>query len=328
MSAKANYFKLGLFILVAVALAVGAVLVLGASRLFERKILIETYLEQSVQGVEVGSKVKYRGVPIGHVRQISFTRNHYGNDAGGVNQHSYVLLELELTAVPFGEMGPDTVEKDLPKEVGHGLRARLTTQGVTGTSYIEIDYLDPDRYPTLPIEWQPHHPYLPAAPSALSRIVSSVEGVFSELERINFTRIADGVEELIRELDQKVTELPMAMLSTNALALLGEVRDSNRQVQRLLGQPEIQDTLRDLSGAASSLRRTAESPSLTNSVAQLERTLRRLEHLVAGKDEAVETSLANLRALTENLRDLSEDARRFPAGLLFGQPPKPVRNTP
>src|SRR5262245_32847783 len=133
MSAKANYFKLGLFILLAVAVGIGGVVALGAARFFEKKILIETYLDQSAQGIDLGSKVKYRGVPIGTVRRISFTRNHYTTTSA--RQHSYVLLELELKSTPFGEMQPDTVERDLPKEVSHGLRAQLTSQGVTGTSY-------------------------------------------------------------------------------------------------------------------------------------------------------------------------------------------------
>ena len=325
MSAKANYFKLGVFILAGFGLALGAVLLLGASRLLEKKVIIETYLDQSVQGIDIGSKVKYRGVPIGTVRKVSFTKNHYAQQAKGL-QHSYVLLELELTAVPFGEMTPDTIQDDLPKEVRHGLRSRLTAQGVTGTSYLEIDYLDAERYPALPIDWEPKNPYLPSAPSAFAQIVNSAEEVFSELERINFTKIAGGVEQLIDSLERKVGDLPLATLGTNAVSLLAEVRDSNRQLRNLLERPEIGTSLKDLSAAVANLRRTTELPGLTNSVVRLERTLGRLEGLLAGKDDAVESSLENLRSLTENLRELSENAKRFPAQVLFGEPPKPLRN--
>jgi ABC-type transporter Mla subunit MlaD len=328
MSAKANYFKLGMFILLAVVVGIAGVLVLGAARFFEKKTIIETYLEQSAQGIDVGSKVKYRGVSIGSVRRISFTRNHYAPAKTSPSQHSYVLLELELKSTPFGEMVPDSVERDLPREVRHGLRAQLTAQGVTGTAYIEIDYLDPTRSPLLPIEWEPAHPYIPSAPSTLSRIFTSVQEVFAELNQINFTNIASAAEMLIARLDQKVGELPVALLSTNAVGLLEEVRDSNRRIQKLLDRPEITATLQDLSGAATGFRQVAELPALTNSVVQLERTLRRLEQLAAGKDHDLEASLDNLRGLTENLRELSENAKRFPAQLLFGEPPKPSKTLP
>jgi paraquat-inducible protein B len=36
----------------------------------------------------------------------------------------------------------------------------------------------------------------------------------------------------------------------------------------------------------------------------------------------VAASLNNLRQITDNLRDLSENAKRYPSGVLFGEPPK------
>ena len=329
MSAKANYFKLGLFILLAIVLAIGAVLVLGANKLFQEKFIIETYLDQSVQGIEVGSKVKYRGVPIGNIRSISFTRNHYtSRDNAQPTKHSYVLLDIELTSIPFTGMTAETLSQELPKEVKHGLRARLTSQGVTGTSYLEIDYLDPEKYPALPIDWEPEHPYIPSAQSAFSRIVSSAEDVFNQLQSIDFMKIGNGVERLIDSLDRQVAQVPLERISTNAVQLLAEVRDSNRQIQELLGKPEIESAIKDLAGAAAGLRRTAEAPALTNSIAQLEKTLRRLDQVVAGKDDDLESALSNLRTLTENLKELSENAKRFPAYLFFGEPPKPSKNSP
>jgi phospholipid/cholesterol/gamma-HCH transport system substrate-binding protein/paraquat-inducible protein B len=56
----------------------------------------------------------------------------------------------------------------------------------------------------------------------------------------------------------------------------------------------------------------------------LQKTLRRIDQLAAGKDNDLEITLGNLRVLTENLTELSENAKRFPAQLLFGEPPKPI----
>lgn len=324
MSAKANYFKLGLFILAAVALAIVAVLVLGAGKLFRKKVLVETYLDQSVHGIEVGSKVKYRGVPIGYIKDITFTRNHYHTLSTKPSEHSYVLLLLELTSLPFSGMNEDTIKQELPNEVRHGLRARITSQGVTGTSYIEIDYLDPERYPILPIEWEPAHPYIPSAESALSKIVNSAEEVFAELENIPFTKIAGDAEKFIA----KLSELPFHRLGTNASELLVELRGSNQRLQKLLDRHELSAAVTNLSGAVAGLRRIAENPGLTNSIAQLERTLLRVDQLVAGKDDQLTETLDNLRVLSDNLRELSENAKRFPAQLLFGQPPKPTEKAP
>jgi len=328
MSAKANYFKLGMFIIVAVVLGIAAVLVLGAGRLLQKKYTIETYLDQSVQGIDVGSKVKYRGVAIGQVRRIGFTADRYSNRTAGSNEHSYVLVEIEVTSLPFATVSPDQLAENLPREVRHGLRTRLTSQGVTGTSYVEIDYLDPAKYPPLPIDWEPMNPYIPSAPSVFTKIVSSAEDLFTELDNIDFARIANNVELLIVSLDEKVNQLPLGVLGTNAAGLLSDVRETNHRLQKLLDRPEIDSLFKDASSAVAGLRRTAESPALTNSVAQLQKTLRRIDQLAAGKDNDLEVALGNLRVLTENLKELSENAKRFPAQLFFGEPPKPSQTSP
>lgn len=328
MSAKANYFKLGLFIIVAVVIGVVGVLVLGAGKLFEKRIILETYLNESVQGVDIGSKVKFRGVPVGNIRRIDFTRNRYELEKPPLQRRSYVRIEMEMSADALGAKTETIVNEDLPREIQNGLRVRLTALGVTGTSYLEVDYLDPQKNPPLPIDWKPDYPYIPSAPGALGRIVSSAEDVFAQLEKINFERIANNVELLIVSLDNKVSELPLGMLGTNATALLNEVRTSNERIQKLLDRPEIDSMLKDGSGALAGLRRTAESSEITNSLVQIQRTLRRLDQLVAGKENDLGVSLDNLRALTENLRELSENAKRFPAQLFFGEPPKPSKTLP
>ncbi len=328
MSAKANYFKLGLFIIIAVVIGVIGVLVLGAGKLFEKRIIMETYLDESVQGVDVGSKVKFRGVPVGNIRRIDFTRNRYEQDKPPLQRRSYVRIEMEMNADALGTKTETIVNEDLPREIQNGLRVRLTALGVTGTSYLEVDYLDPEKNPPLPIDWKPDHPYIPSAPGALGRIVSSAEDVFAQLEKINFERIANNVELLVVSLDSKVSELPLGMLGTNATALLNEIRTSNERIQKLLDRPEIDSMLKDGSGALAGLRRTVESPEMTNSLVQVQRTLRRLDQLVAGKENDLAVSLDNLRALTENLRELSENAKRFPAQLFFGEPPKPSKTLP
>ena len=328
MSAKANYFKLGLFIIIAVVLGVIGVLVLGAGKLFEKRIILETYLNESVQGVDIGSKVKFRGVPVGNIRRIDFTRNRYEQEKPPLQRRSYVRIEMEMSADALGAKTETIVNDDLPREIQNGLRVRLTALGVTGTSYLEVDYLDPDKNPPLPIDWKPDYPYIPSAPSAFGRIVNSAEDLFTQLEKINFERIANNIELLVVSLDNKVSELPLGMLGTNATGLLNEVRASNNSLQKLLDRPEIDSMLKDGSGALAGLRRAAESSNLTNSLAQLQTTLQRLDQLIARKENDVSVSLDNLRVLTENLRELSENAKRFPAQLLFGEPPKPSKTLP
>ena len=77
MSAEARYFRVGLFVLVGIAVIVAAVLVLAGGNLFRQPVVAETYFDEAVEGLEVGSPVKLRGVQIGQVSWIGFVDDVY-----------------------------------------------------------------------------------------------------------------------------------------------------------------------------------------------------------------------------------------------------------
>ena len=77
MSLRANYYKLGLFVIGAVASGVAILLIVGSGRWFTPRLTVETYFNESVQGLDIGSKLKYRGVVIGDVTRITFTYTQY-----------------------------------------------------------------------------------------------------------------------------------------------------------------------------------------------------------------------------------------------------------
>ncbi len=328
MSAKANYYKLGLFIIAGFTLIFIGVLILGSGKLFKKRFQLETYVNETVQGIDIGSKVKFRGVTIGNVNALDFTGSHYHIDRRATNQHSYVRIEFEIDGKTFGEATAQIMNENLADEVAQGLRIRVTAQGVTGTSYLEIDYLNPVSNPTLPIQWEPKLPYIPAAQSVFNRIVNTADALIVKLSRINYEGIASNLNFAVVAVTERVKDLQFAEISTNAVKLLDEVRESNRRVQALLVRPEIETIFKDFAATGGGLRRFAESPELTNSLVRLDLSLRRVNQLLAGKDADIQTTLENLRSVSENLRELSENAKRYPAQLLFGEPPPRTKVAP
>jgi phospholipid/cholesterol/gamma-HCH transport system substrate-binding protein len=85
---KLSYFKIGVFVISAIVIGVIGVVVLGAGAIFQKRSLIETYIDESVQGLDVGSPVKFRGVPVGRVEQISLTSAEYST------RRQYVLVRV------------------------------------------------------------------------------------------------------------------------------------------------------------------------------------------------------------------------------------------
>jgi phospholipid/cholesterol/gamma-HCH transport system substrate-binding protein/paraquat-inducible protein B len=58
---------------------------------------------------------------------------------------------------------------------------------------------------------------------------------------------------------------------------------------------------------------------------QLKQTLQRVNRLLAGQQRDIEKTVQNLRAISENMKELTDNSRRYPSQILFGAPPPPSK---
>ena len=349
MSQKANYFKLGLFVIGAVVALILVLVIIGTGRFFERRVIIETYFKESVQGLEIGSKLKLRGVVIGEVTKISFTYVYYQLDLPITQRDRFVLVEAQLQPRLVGgraAAGDMTSTENAQMEVEKGLRLRLAPQGITGTSYLEMDYIEPPP-PVLPISWTPRNVYIPSAPSTVTAIVNAAQDIMERLSRVDIegtiariNRVLVTTNDRISQLDTKAfTEntnrtlakldatldgLQTKKLSDEANALLAELRQTNAELKKTLANPALQKIPEDTAAAVQRVKELVSDPKLTRTVANLDRIMSRFDRLFGSTDTDLATSIENLRQITDNLRDLTEETKRYPAGALFGGPPPPL----
>src|SRR3954462_9714738 len=76
MAAPTNHYKLGLFVLVGFAAAIAAAILLGFATTRKDPIKYHSYFNESVQGLDLGAPVKFRGVTIGAVTAIEIAPDH------------------------------------------------------------------------------------------------------------------------------------------------------------------------------------------------------------------------------------------------------------
>jgi paraquat-inducible protein B len=347
MSLKANYFKLGLFVIGAVVSAAALLIIIGSGRVFQQKITIETYFNESVQGLDVGSKVKYRGVVIGEVTKISFTYVRYQQDKPMSERLRYVLVEAQLQPKLLGGRVATEITgaESMPAEVERGLRVRSAPQGITGTNYLEIDYVDPPPA-LLPIDWTPDNAYIPSAPSTVTALVNSaseimdrlhkldVEGTLGNLNTLLLTTnermaaidtktLSQRTDRVLAKVETVLDQLATRKLSDEALALLSEMRETNAELKKTLANPVLQKLPDDAAAAIARVRAIVDDPNLPRTFAHLSQTLGRLDRIVGAGESDIAVTVENLRQITDNLRDLSEDTKRYPARVIFGAPPPP-----
>ncbi len=344
----------GAFVLGGLAVAFAIAIALGAGTFLKPALEVETYVDESVQGLSVGSPVKARGVPIGSVTKIGFVATEYEEVAISRNPAAasrLVLIRMRLNLDPFGVTSPGTLQEDLAKMVERGLRVRLASQGVTGQAYLEVDYITAERQRQLDITWTPRDPVIPSAPSVLSRLQETAETVLSKLAETNPGSVVSGLTQLIQELRDTnravqglvagpelhgaVTDTASALASVRRLAdatatgidqLLAELRDSAAKLDLVAGQladatkgGELQRTLRNAEAVTRQLQQATQNlPGVSGDV---ERTVRRVDNLIASTQRDIAVTLDNLNAASTNLRELSENAKRYPSQVLFGAPP-------
>lgn len=342
MATKANYFKLGAFVAGALAVLLGLLITLGGGRWFRDTIRLETYFNESVQGLDIGSKVRYRGVVLGEVSKISFTYTKYELDKPMAERKQYVLVEAAIRPELVGVFDPwDDARRQ--REIEKGLRVRIAPLGITGTNYIEVDYVDPKSSAPLPISWTPYDFYIPSTPSVVKQFVSAAGDVIERVQRLeleatlgNLNKLLVAMNGKVDQLDTKglsdgarraidrVQALPVEKLGRETSALAAELRESNKRLRQIIGNPLWDRIPEDAAATLAKLGALADSGELQASLGHVQRTLQRVDRLLAGREEEIGATLDNLRQISDNLRDLTETARRHPSSLLFGAPPRPA----
>ncbi|WP_320009101.1 MlaD family protein [Maridesulfovibrio sp.] len=262
MSRKTNPFRLGLFIIIGTLLFVAVLAILGAGKLFEHSVKMETYLNESVNGLEVGSPIKFRGVKIGSVATIGFVTDYYVDIDQSALRYVYILGNLNHSMFETRE-GKD-IAHYLRKEVQRGLRARPVSLGLTGQLFLEIDYVDPDKNPPLKITWQPKSLYVPSAPSMMSKVESAVASISDTLEDINKANIADAIED-VRNVAQNLSNFlknaDTGEISKHLTGTLAEAEKFIARINQLLADPQVDNLMPDVAVAARNLREVMESSS-------------------------------------------------------------------
>lgn len=338
MSQKTHYFKIGLFVIAAVGLAVVGLVVLGAGKWLEKATQVETYFVESVQGLEVGAPVRIRGVRMGSVESIRLAREEYGlsykkNPSVTFPYKGVVVVRMSVRPSVALNLQEEDMKTAMQEAVDTGFRFRLASQGITGVLYIESDFVDPERYPPMEIVWTPKTPYIPSAPSTTTEIGTELRSVARKFEQLEIDKVMKNLDGMLTTVTQFVSDLQSEHLVGDSKQVLADMRGAIQEARRVLDNPYLTKTLKDSSAAMEDFRRTAADMSHTAKdareamaqfpevMARLNKSARRIDSLLASKGETVDELLENMRSVSEELRYLTKSVEKYPSQVIFGEPP-------
>ena len=337
MSQKAHYFKIGLFVIGTTILAVVGIIVLGGGHWFERVTMVETYFSESVQGLEIGAPVRLRGVRMGRVESIRLAREEYNiafDPAVGLLPYKgVVVVRMSVHPSVAAHMAEQDEEMRFRKAVDAGFRFRLASMGITGVLYIESDFVDPERYPPMEIAWTPKTLYVPSAPSTITEFGTDLRSITRKFEQVEIDKIAEDLDTLLTSVTQLVKDVQAQNLGTDTRELIADIRGTMQDARRMLDNPHLTTTLKDSAAAMEDFRRTAAdltstakdmraaAAQLPDLMARLNKSVHRVDTLLAENGERVDDVLENLQVVSEDLRNLTKTVEAYPSRVLFGEPP-------
>lgn len=321
MSKRANPTLVGSFIVIGVVLALGCIIVFGSLRWFSPMNTFVIYFEQTTEGLDQGSAVKFMGVTIGRVKDVLIRFNQ----ADGDNVMP-VLIEIDdrllrsKIDVPFDLAHP----KQLDRAVRKGLRARLEFESfVTARLYVSLA-IDKTAGPPSFHQLRPIYPEIPSQLTELAQLTRSIT-------QVNIAGIAQKIEGLLDRLDQTLTNLnPQRFMETTMSAV--------KRVEQLAASPEITNALVSIRLAADQLRTlTARlEPQVgplaekgqraldeaTATLSEARRAAAELRNLLDSRSTVraeLDLVLGNLANAAESVSALAEFLRRNPQALLSGR---------
>lgn len=317
MASEAHKLKLGFFVVVASAALVTIVLALGSGQFGAEHVNLATLVDDSVQGLEVGSPVKLRGVKVGRVAEISL-------DGGANVPRRLIIVRMAVEAKLLGNI-PDAPEHNgetqyarfFEDAVSQGLRASLILSGITGLKYVELDYF------LTPEQVQRENAILDAGPGDNAKLKARVTVLRQRKEFAErFAKLSviyiPCESSSLKKLEETVTDTIDRIAEVEFVEIAKDLRTLFTRLNELLADERVETALTDFADALQTVKRmstmleTTMENSFVPDVAHITANLRDLSGKLNTLVDTVDRLLANedlenaVRTVTEALPQVTQ----------------------
>jgi len=303
MTSLKTKFAVGLFVIIGLSVSFISILWLGMSHYFEKGQHYVAFFDESVQGLDKDSPVKYRGVSIGRVKSISVAPD---------STLIQVILKMETEFRPAEE-----------------LIAQLKSVGITGIMFVELDRKKmSDQAISLQPELSFEYPVIATKPSEIKQLIGGISDVLKQIKALDIPGIAGGIKSTLDEIKLAVANLRMkelfssiqtsldnwdrALVSVDKAAVSFNTLSANTDKMISVNKKELSDAIagfnQSMKNASLLVGKGADLIKNTDSSIN-----KLMLHLVV--------SLQNIEKASENLSKSLEIIADQPSQVLFGEPP-------
>ena len=311
--------KIGLFVIGGLALLIAILFFLGMTDIFTNKATVQTFFSESVQGLTVGSAVKYRGVPIGNVTKISIRVT---------DKLVQVDMAVELEHfVSGGEKGQQRSDfrRFFQSELEQGMRCRLEYAGITGMRDIDFDYFATPGQ-TLPEPpagmLEPGTLYIPAVPSPFRDILKAIGTSLDRISRIRFEEISDGLERSLSELSGLLGDPALKSTIVRINDAAENLELGSRTLSRVFSEERLnrlmtvlEEDLDNVNKLTGQLIRETRDAKLPESAA----AFRDASNAISFSQDELANTLTKLNQTLDALTELADSLSADPSSIVSGK---------
>ena len=303
MVRKVSSRALGIFVTAGALLGVAAVIWVGASKYFEKGARFATYFDESVQGLQRDSAVKYRGVDVGRVEEIRVAPD---------NRLIEVVMKIRLR---------DDVEKDTV--------ASLKVAGITGIVFVELDRRDPDEPDLSPrLAFASEYPIIPSKPSQIRQIFSGIDEILEKIRQVDLEGISKSVTRSAKAAEDLLSGPRTQKVVANLESISANLDLTAARVEKITAEGRLEGIAGEaraaLAEARSLIAETRDEIKALRLAETAEKANRAVDHLARTSRTTardVQVMSDNLRRASETLERLLERLESNPSDLLFGSSP-------
>ena len=319
-------FLSGLFVLSGIALLLALLFFLGLSDFFTEKVPLRTGFVESVQGLSRGSAVKYRGVQIGTVSNISI-----------LVSENIIQVDMEIEPRFFsnerkgkGNFTKDEFNAFMRSEIEKkGLRARLEMLGITGMKYIDFDYFAQG----VPVPKSPKFKgspalFVPSVTSQMKDLTGTLTEAVDRISRIRYEQISERLESVLVGLGQLLNSQDIRATISRINETTENLEQVTRSVSSALSEERVKGVMDLLDQNLQQLNKLQNSIISTTNEAKLPETseaFRRAMNTFSDSRKELANTMMKLDQTLEALRVLADVLSADPASLVRGRNRDPLR---
>ncbi|MEX0330424.1 MAG: MlaD family protein [Puniceicoccaceae bacterium] len=308
MKRLSNATLVGIFVLVAAFLGIATIIYVGSSRLFKAEEDFIVYFGESVNGLTVGAPVKFKGVPIGQVRDIRIT---YKQRLTRGDSYIPVFFSIDLKKV--GRKLDQNLAIDLidplkfEEEIRNGLRAKLQLESfLTGLLYIELDYYENPGIPSRWLQMDEDLKEIPSLPSDMAEFGAKTTDILGHLASLDVEGISNRLVRILERLDTVMHEIDFKGMNSSVVDTTATLRDALEELQLDQTVPALRETLLSLKSVADKLE-GAIDPAVADYQAVMKDvsgTLQRSNEVLNNLEELTSVDSRTRRELVKTLEAL------------------------